>query len=107
MRTALQHFADRRRHGRPPIETPEDLIRAFEARHGDRALPVLVRTAAEEYGPVFTADRVRYLKAIRILIHRALAQTRVFREASPPSLVTPWVASARVDPYTPGYWTGD
>lgn len=108
MRTDMQNLMEYRRGGKPKIDTPEALIRAFEARHGDRALPYLVRCAAEEFGPIFTHERNLYRKAIRILIHRAVGQARVAREVCRQTAPTSgaWV-SARVDRYTPGYWTGD
>ena len=97
--------------------TPEVIVDQFTNTHGDQALPKLVRLTAGEYGPVLTSHRVRYQKAIRILIHRVFPliaegdQNPSLAEIAAPLFAAPapprHVWRDRFDPYTPGHWTGD
>lgn len=77
MRPTLQTHAVRRRPGWVKIDTPEQLITAFEARHGDRVLLALVKVAAMP--ETFTAELTWYHKAICLVIHRDVGRARVFR----------------------------
>jgi hypothetical protein len=77
MRTALQNHMDWRRRGKPSEAWPEDVVKVWEARYGDRAIQQLVAVAAR---PDTLHNHVeKYLKAVRLIIHRDLGRAMVAR----------------------------